>query len=150
MREVSCRNQGETKQCLMPSGTNSRCNKPHADETWMCWRWRNRRWRKGIATFLWVTSECGDANSGNFVGTACSTAAWKFWVFGQLFHQRTGIAHNATWNIGSSLGDPIQHPGPQQSANDVLRFCYKGKIQPCNEYHRVEERAAEIPWKHST
>ena len=47
----SCRHQGETEQCVVPSGTDSRCNNPYADETWLCGRERHRRWSKGLEAF---------------------------------------------------------------------------------------------------
>ena len=80
--EGSCRHQGETEQCVVPSGTDSRCNNPHADETWLCGRWRLRRWSRRLEAFAREISECGDADSGDFGGTVCSTAARGCWGFG--------------------------------------------------------------------
>ena len=147
--ERSCSHQGETEQCVVPSGTDSRCNNPHADETWLCGRWWHWRWSKGLEAFAREISECGDADSGDFSGTACSTAARGFWGFGQLLHQRTGVAHKATRSRWSSLRDPLQRLSPQWSANEVWTFCYTGKLQPGNELYRVEEKAAEHSWEHS-
>ena len=101
--------------CVVPSGTDSRFNNPHADETWLCGRWRHRRWSKGLEAFAWEVSECRHAD-GDFGGTTCSTAAWGLWGFGYLVHQRTGIAHKATISTGSSLRDPFQCLGPQWSS----------------------------------
>ena len=46
---------------------------------------------------------------------------------------------------GSSLRDPLQSLGAQCSANEVLKFCYTGMLYSGNEFHRVEENAAELP-----
>ena len=40
----------------------------------MTMRLRHRRWSKGLEAFAREISECGDADSGEFGGTACSTA----------------------------------------------------------------------------
>ena len=29
-------------------------------------------------------------------------------------------------------------------------FCFTEKLQPANELHRIEEKAAKLPWEHST
>ena len=84
--EGSCRHQGETNQCVVPPGTDARCNNPHADETWLFWRWRHKIWSEGLEALTREISECGDADSGDFGGTACLTAAQWFWGFGQHLH----------------------------------------------------------------
>ena len=65
--EEKCIHQGETKQGLVPSGTDSRWNNPHVDETWLWGRRRHRWWSKDLEAFAREISECGEADRGDLV-----------------------------------------------------------------------------------
>ena len=81
---------------------------------------------------------------------ACSATARGFWETGQHPLQRTGVGDKAERSRGSSLRDPLQRLGTEWSAFEAWKFCYKGKLQPGNELHRFEEKAAALPWEHIT
>ena len=80
------------EKCMVQFGTQSRCNNPHADETWMCGQWRQMRQRKTWENFARETSECEDANSCVFGGWIAVQVIWKK---GQLLHQKTVAAQKA-------------------------------------------------------
>ena len=81
----------------------------------------------------------GDADSGNFSGTACSMAARGIRIFRQLRHQRTRVAYKAKRSRRSSFRDSVERLGLQCSANKVSNYCFLGKRQPGNDFQRVDE-----------
>ena len=98
-----------------------------------------------MEAFAREISECGDADSGDFSGTACSTAALEdsedldsFFIRGQKLLtslQEAGEAVSETlFNALVLNGLPMRYES----------FCYTGKLQPGNELHRVEKKAAEL------
>ena len=80
--EGGCIHQGETEQFVVSSGTDSRCKNLYAFVTWLRGRWRHRRWSQVLEAFAREISEWGDADSGDFGSTVCSTATRRCSAFG--------------------------------------------------------------------
>ena len=128
-------------------GIDSRCNKPHADEALLCGRWRHMRWKK---------------RRGNFCRRhfrVWRRGQWWLWCYSWLeCSLRIHRILDSFFIRVQELLTRLQKNGRQSHwpsslqvcANEVWQFCYTGKLQIGNEFHRVQEKAAEVPWEHCT